>query len=553
MKITRNHRDQLPLFIESKRDSNNPYLYITKHGIGPGTLPSGVNLVKAKDLSNYLTAIWVDAPLTTEGLKTYDIYPETEINKVLSRYGISREEVEGCQNINANDDLDEDILDEAGSRWVRLQRKSVLDYDGMSTDYTMYENIFHIAGMEDPTGEPNYVFVLGDEDLYSPNDGDYDWECDTKEEAYEWFDNYTGPGDADIESSTDITATDNDLSNDNVYRKELRRLQNKGMSTENARQFLDNEYEIQQQNMILSDDYYSESEKQEAQETIDNLTQLNKTLINDTLVDMSDSFSDGIPAWTAHDFMNTVSSIGVSYDTDNTNAQTYLSSQEEVSDSDQDMITGDNDSSNNDSERINDNYLIQLEAACEKKLNSSLNASWNIEENDDNLNLTINNEDKTTDYNIPLSDLKGVIDEDAEYIVGAVEDDYAEDSESIESSEAVEAGFAEDWNSRIVDQAMRDKQAIEDLQNTQDGSTSENISAKFVGGPYDGEIVDHDTLMSMGNGTFTIAWSKLPSHNKALVNTKLEDQPIVDGYLSPMLDDGMLRYETADIYDSLSN
>lgn len=57
----------------------------------------------------------------------------------------------------------------------------------------------------------------------------------------------------------------------------------------------------------------------------------------------------------------------------------------------------------------------------------------------------------------------------------------------------------------------------------------------------------------MGNGTFTIAWSKLPSHNKALVNTKLEDQPMVDGYLSPMLDDGMLRYETADIYDSLSN
>ena len=100
---------------------------------------------------------------------------------------------------------------------------------------------------------------------------------------------------------------------------------------------------------------------------------------------------------------------------------------------------------------------------------------------------------------------------------------------------------------------MRDKQAIADLQNTQDGSTAENISAKFVGGPYDGEIVDHDTLMRMGNGTFTIAWSKLPSHNESLVNTKLEDQPLVDGYLSPMLDDGMLRYETADIYDSLSN
>ena len=50
------------------------------------------------------------------------------------------------------------------------------------TDYTMYMNI--------NTGE--YVFILGDKDIYTPEDGNFDWECETEEEAREWFDSYTG-------------------------------------------------------------------------------------------------------------------------------------------------------------------------------------------------------------------------------------------------------------------------------------------------------------------------------------------------------------------------
>ena len=46
------------------------------------------------------------------------------------------------------------------------------------------------------TGE--YVFVFGDNDYYSPEDGDYDYECETEDEAYEWFDSYTGFDDGDV-------------------------------------------------------------------------------------------------------------------------------------------------------------------------------------------------------------------------------------------------------------------------------------------------------------------------------------------------------------------
>ena len=56
------------------RSKHGPYRYLTKHGLGPGTLPKDVKLVKWEDLDNYYTAIWTDRFLTTDELKKYDIY-----------------------------------------------------------------------------------------------------------------------------------------------------------------------------------------------------------------------------------------------------------------------------------------------------------------------------------------------------------------------------------------------------------------------------------------------------------------------------------------------
>lgn len=69
--------------------SNKGYLYLTKHGIGPGTLPRDVNLLKSKELSRYITAIWLDRFLTTKELDYYDIYPETNMQNILDRNGIN--------------------------------------------------------------------------------------------------------------------------------------------------------------------------------------------------------------------------------------------------------------------------------------------------------------------------------------------------------------------------------------------------------------------------------------------------------------------------------
>lgn len=84
--------------IKASSPTNKGYLYLTKHGLGPGTLPKDVKLLKSKDLSEYITAIWLDRFLTTRELDYYDIYPETYIDNILKRNGID-ETFESLQNV----------------------------------------------------------------------------------------------------------------------------------------------------------------------------------------------------------------------------------------------------------------------------------------------------------------------------------------------------------------------------------------------------------------------------------------------------------------------
>lgn len=69
-------------------------------------------------------------------------------------------------------------------QYTYIKSKTVYDYDGFTTEYTMYYDEVN----------DRYVFVFGDSDFYNPNDGyeEFDWECDTEQEANEWFENYKG-------------------------------------------------------------------------------------------------------------------------------------------------------------------------------------------------------------------------------------------------------------------------------------------------------------------------------------------------------------------------
>lgn len=105
-------------------------------------------------------------------------------------------------------------------------------------------------------------------------------------------------------------------------------------------------------------------------------------------------------------------------------------------------------------------------------------------------------------------------------------------------------------NEETFKRAREAEEDVKRVEASQDGSyANKNLKAVFVGGRYNGMKVSHEQLEKMGNGKFTLRFSALKVHNKSLLNLDLEDQPLVDGYLSPMLDGGVLRYETQEVYD----
>lgn len=91
----------------------NSYLYIFKHGIGPGTIPRDIEVIRTKDLPNGYTAVWLNRFLTYDELKQYDIPSETRINELLGRIGYCQKngdvvpcsEVDACDTITASVDM----------------------------------------------------------------------------------------------------------------------------------------------------------------------------------------------------------------------------------------------------------------------------------------------------------------------------------------------------------------------------------------------------------------------------------------------------------------
>lgn len=87
------------------------------------------------------------------------------------------------EDINWWDEIDNyNSEDESNGRYDYIDSKQVYDSDGFITEYTMYYD----------TLDNKYVFVFGDSDLYKPEDEDFDWECETRDEAEQWFRNYNG-------------------------------------------------------------------------------------------------------------------------------------------------------------------------------------------------------------------------------------------------------------------------------------------------------------------------------------------------------------------------
>jgi hypothetical protein len=110
--------------------------------------------------------------------------------------------VESVKNKRYTEDYDIDfdaITIPEDERYEYITSKTVLDSDGMRTDYTMYYD------WEDD----KYIFIFGDNDVYDPTNEPSDHECDTEEEANEWFDTYTGFDDEEDFDECYLSETNN--------------------------------------------------------------------------------------------------------------------------------------------------------------------------------------------------------------------------------------------------------------------------------------------------------------------------------------------------------
>ena len=81
---------------------------------------------------------------------------------------------------SVNESYDSDYTYE--DRYEHIKSKSVPDFNGFYTDYTMYYD----------NEEDRFVFIFGDNDIYDPYNSEPDWECETEEEAEDWYDDYNG-------------------------------------------------------------------------------------------------------------------------------------------------------------------------------------------------------------------------------------------------------------------------------------------------------------------------------------------------------------------------
>ena len=118
------------------------------------------------------------------------IYDEEAWNKMIDMFSSKNESL--TEDIYEDDDGDYDDNEfekgRDGCFYKQIAHKMVYDSDGFTTDYTLYMK----AEPTDDRFEVSYVTVFGDNELYRPDDGGYDYETDDLDNAFEWFESYNG-------------------------------------------------------------------------------------------------------------------------------------------------------------------------------------------------------------------------------------------------------------------------------------------------------------------------------------------------------------------------
>lgn len=143
-----------------------------------------------KEITDYCVTV------TDNGKKIGEFATEDEADEFIE----NNDDVELKEEVDVEElDLLDDPTSEITYQFVKA--KQITDSNGFTTDYTWYK---------DSTGKN--VFVFGDNDIYTPDMGEFDWEEENDEAAQEWFDNYIGLEEEDNDFLTEEDSIDNQIS-----------------------------------------------------------------------------------------------------------------------------------------------------------------------------------------------------------------------------------------------------------------------------------------------------------------------------------------------------
>lgn len=124
---------------------------------------------------------------------------------------------EYLDEIRANQFADEDEVDLGD--WEEMESKQVEDSDGFMTDYTWYVK-------DNDDGSETHVMIFGDQDLYNPLNSEPDAEFDAEDIAREWFDNYHGFAEEELEEAVLMENSEDELTMRDVVKQIVDRFGN---------------------------------------------------------------------------------------------------------------------------------------------------------------------------------------------------------------------------------------------------------------------------------------------------------------------------------------
>lgn len=127
-----------------------PYLYVLKHGYGPGTLPRDVEVGRVEDYNGY-TLVWLDRFLTTSELRDYDIPSETQLDRYLGndvdrfmKMGGSIKSSRTIKRVSASKRMRRPVKASAYDEDIVMYFNGKKIYEGLAGGY-MYDAVYDIC------------------------------------------------------------------------------------------------------------------------------------------------------------------------------------------------------------------------------------------------------------------------------------------------------------------------------------------------------------------------------------------------------------------------